>query len=128
LPFSWRLFGRPGQRASNLPTLAKLPPDHEAWAVVGGYLGQLAATITLMLSVERIIFGGGVMANGFVLPHIRNAFSASLNGYLQPLGDAESAANYITGPSLGDRAGIVGALLLAESVGLNFCRPLGALT
>lgn len=99
--------------------LAKLPPQHEAWPLIGGYLGQFAATLALMLSVECIIFGGGVMASGLVLPHIRNTAAASLNGYLQPLSHAGTLDRYITRPLLGGRAGIVGALLLAESVDPN---------
>lgn len=99
--------------------LAELPPQHEAWPIIGGYLGQLAATMALMLSVECIIFGGGVMANGLVLPHVRAAAAASLNGYLHPLSHAGALDRYITAPQLGGRAGIVGALLLAESVHPN---------
>jgi fructokinase len=96
--------------------LVGLPPEHEAWSIIGAYLGQLAATMALMLSVECVIFGGGVMANGLVLPHIRTAAAASLNGYLQPLSHAGALDRYITGAQLGGRAGIAGAFLLAESV------------
>jgi fructokinase len=95
--------------------LGELPPEHIAWQIIGGYLGQLATTIALVQSVEGIVFGGGVMANGSLLPHIRAAAAASLRGYLQPLADAEALDGYITAPLLGARAGIVGALLLAES-------------
>lgn len=96
--------------------LGELPPEHVAWPIIGGYLGQLAATMALVLSVERIIFGGGVMANGALLPHVRAAAAASLNGYLQPLARAGALDDYITAPLLGSRAGISGALLLAESL------------
>lgn len=95
--------------------LAELPPDHIAWQIVGGYLGQLAATIALVLSVECIVMGGGVMANGLLLPHIRTAAAGSLRGYLQPLAHAGALDRYITAPLLGTRAGIVGAMLLAEA-------------
>jgi hypothetical protein len=88
----------------------------EAWSIVGAYLGQLAATMALMLSVECIIFGGGVMTDGLLLPHIRAAAAAALNGYLQPLNHAGSLDRYITAPLLAGRAGITGAFLLAESV------------
>jgi fructokinase len=99
--------------------LMDLPSHHEAWSIIGGYLGQLATTMALVLSVEGIVFGGGVMANGLLLPHIRNAVAATLNGYLEPLSHATALDRYITGPRLGGRAGIVGALLLAESVDAN---------
>lgn len=94
--------------------LDALPPHHEAWSIIGGYLGQLAATIALMVSVERVIFGGGVMANGLLLPHIRTAAADSLKGYLEPLSHPGALDSYICAPELGTRAGIAGAFLLAE--------------
>jgi fructokinase len=95
--------------------LGELPAEHEAWQIIGGYLGQLAATIALVQSVECIVFGGGVMANGLLLPHIRAAAQASLRGYLQPLAQTEALDRYITAPLLGTRAGITGAFLLAKT-------------
>lgn len=95
--------------------LAELPPEHAAWQIIGGYLAQLAVSIALIQSVERIVFGGGVMASGALLPHIRTAAAALLNGYLQPLAHAGALDGYITAPLLGSRAGIAGALLLAEA-------------
>lgn len=94
--------------------LGDLARDHEAWSIVGGYLGQLAATMALTLSVERIVFGGGVMANGSLLPHIRQAAYAWLNNYLEPLQQRETFDSYIVTPSMHARAGIMGAMLLAE--------------
>jgi fructokinase len=94
--------------------LDELPAHHEAWSIIGGYLGQLAAAIALMISVERVIFGGGVMANDLLLPHIHSAAANSLRGYLEPLSQPRALENYIRTPLLGTRAGITGALLLAE--------------
>lgn len=94
--------------------LDALPAHHEAWSIIGGYLGQLAATIALMVSVERVIFGGGVMANGLLLPHIRAAAANALKGYLEPLSQPGALDLYICAPQLGTRAGIAGAFLLAE--------------
>lgn len=91
-----------------------LPSHHEAWSLIGGYLGQLAASIALVVSVERVIFGGGVMANGLLLPHIRDAAANVLQGYLEPLSQPGALENYIRTPRLGTQAGITGALLLAE--------------
>jgi fructokinase len=94
--------------------LDELPADHEAWSIVGGYLGQLAASIALMVSVERIVFGGGVMLNQALFSHVREAARSFLNGYLEPLSDPEALDAYISAPLLGDRAGISGPFLLAE--------------
>ena len=90
-----------------------LPEQHPGREVLGGYLGQLAATIALMLSCERIVFGGGVVSGGRLLPYIRRAASQWLGGYLPVEARAGGFDRYITAPGLGDSAGIAGAFLLA---------------
>lgn len=96
----------------NMPVEA-WPEEHVGFEVIGGYLGQLAANIALMLSCPRIVFGGGVMSDGRMLPHIRRAARSSLNGYL-PIGErAGGFDRLIAAPALGHRAGIIGAMLLA---------------
>lgn len=95
-------------------TIDSMPAGHVAHSVIGGYLGQLAASIALMHAVDRIAFGGGVMSSPWLLPEIRSAALGYLNGYVEPLNDVERAAEFIVAPSLGPAAGIVGAVLLAE--------------
>jgi fructokinase len=95
--------------------LERLPADHEAAAVVGHYLGQLAANVLLMLSPERVIFGGGVMSGAPLLREIRAAAARHLNGYAGFGADAASFEPLIVAPGLGERSGVVGALALAES-------------
>ncbi|MGH8327177.1 MAG: ROK family protein, partial [Steroidobacteraceae bacterium] len=90
-----------------------LPERHPGREVLGGYLGQLAATIALMVSSERIVFGGGVVSGGRLLPFIRRAASEWLGGYLPVEARGGGFDRYITAPGLGDSAGIAGAFLLA---------------
>lgn len=92
-----------------------LPEQHPGREVLGGYLGQLAATIALMISSERIVFGGGVVSGGRLLPYIQRAASRWLGGYLPVEARAGGFDRYITAPGLGDSAGIAGAFLLAMS-------------
>lgn len=108
------LASGPAIRARWGCTLDALAADHVGASVIAGYLGQLAVSIALVTSVERIVFGGGVMSSGALLPLVRAAAFAYLNGYVEPLDEAERAASYIAAPALGDDAGIVGALLLAK--------------
>ena len=96
--------------------LEALPADHAGRYVIAGYLGQLAASIALLESVECIVFGGGVMSNRALLPLVSAAMLEYLNGYLAPLRDAECAASYLRAPALGQDSGIVGAILLAMQV------------
>lgn len=92
--------------------LSKLPDGHVAFERLGDYLGQLAATIALVTSAERITFGGGVLSDGRLLPFVRRAAHARLGDYLRPerLGRLE---DYVVAPTYGSRAGLAGAFLLA---------------
>lgn len=94
-------------------TVERLPQAHPAREILGSYLGQLAATIALVCACQRIVFGGGVMSDGRLLPFIRRAASQQLAGYLPIEARAAGFDNYLTRPALGDRAGLAGALALA---------------
>ena len=96
--------------------MSALPGPHVGPEMIGGYLGQLAATVSLMLASERIAFGGGVMSDGRVLPHIRAAAERELAGYLPIGARAGGFERLITAAQLGDDAGISGAFLLAEAL------------
>lgn len=104
-------------------SLDRLPPGHEAPRIVGYYLGQLAANIQLVLSPERIVFGGGVMNYANLRNEIRAAAARLLNGYAGLGPDAESLEGIIVAPGLDGRSGIVGALTLA---GIGDFRTRGA--
>jgi fructokinase len=97
--------------------MRELASDRLARAVIGDYLGQLASTIALLLTPERIIFGGGVMCGGELLPDVRQNAQAQLAGYIAHERLAGTWADFIVGPSLGERSGLIGALLLAAEAG-----------
>lgn len=97
--------------------LSSLPEDHVAYSIIGGYLGQLAATIALVLSAERIVFSGGVLESDLLLPHIRNATRDALAGYLPPHEPDGCVENSVCVSPLHGRAGLLGAMLLAGRAG-----------
>ena len=85
--------------------------------IIAGYLGQLAASIALMLSVQRIVFGGGVMTDAAMLPLVRAAAHACLQGYLPPLKSrARVWISMCVGPALGTCSAITGGLLMAQEM------------
>ncbi len=96
--------------------LESLPEAHPGIEIIGGYLGQLAATIALMFSAQRIVFGGGVMS-GRLLPHIRATAARELADYLPVAARCGGFEQLIVSPALADRAGITGAMLLAAGLG-----------
>jgi fructokinase len=83
--------------------------------IIGSYLGQLAASVTLILAPERIVFGGGVMNAGELLAQIRATTRQQLADYLSHPLLQGSLEQFIVSPALGERSGIQGAILLATS-------------
>jgi predicted NBD/HSP70 family sugar kinase len=58
--------------------------------------------------------GGGVMQQAHMLPLVRQKVQALLNGYVQSLYLTEWIDQYIVLPGLARRAGVLGALTLAQ--------------
>lgn len=102
--------GRWGQPA---PTL---PPDHPAWQLEAHYLALGVVSLSLALSPQRVVLGGGVMHQQALYPLIREKVRSTLNGYLQTPLILERLDEYIVPPGLGDRAGVLGAIALAQQI------------
>ncbi len=100
------IAARWGQQAETLPA------DHPAWELEAEYLAHLALTLTLVLSPQRILLGGGVMQQASLFPRIRTRLATLLGGYLDAPALRE-LDTYLQPPALGPRAGICGALVLA---------------
>ncbi len=98
-----------GQRAETLPE------DHPAWAFEAHYLAHALVNYILILSPQRIILGGGVMHQRHLFPMIRQKAQALLNGYVVKPQILDAIDGYIVPPGLGDRAGVLGALALADA-------------
>lgn len=102
------LEGRWQTRAENLA------PEHPAWELEAHYLALGLMNIICTLSPQRIIMGGGVMDQQQLFPLIHNSVYAMLNGYIQSTELLENMDNYIVPPGLGSRAGVLGAIALAQ--------------
>jgi fructokinase len=98
------------RRLGNNGTLSNEPTVLD---LVGGYLGELAASLVLCWSPERIIWGGGVMATPGLLERLRTSLDQSLAGY--GVGEAAFAADFCAIPALAD-SGLEGALLMARGL------------
>ena len=85
-----------------------------AWDVVVSALAALCHNLVLTTAPERILLGGGLgMGQPHLLPRIRAALLASLNGYGVADRIAAGIEDFIVQPGLGHRAGPLGALALA---------------
>jgi fructokinase len=84
-----------------------------AVAVEAGYLAQMAAAMTYLLSPARLIFGGGVLHLEGLLDALRARTTDELNGYIDVPEITDHIDRYIVRPGLGDDAGLLGAIALA---------------
>ena len=67
-----------------------------------------------ILSPQRIIMGGGVMEQLHLFPKVRNQVQKFLNNYIQSPAILSDIDDYIVPPGLGNRAGVLGAIALAQ--------------
>lgn len=93
----------------------ELPPGHEAWALEAHYLALAVADFALTLSPQRVVLGGGVPRQTHLFTPIRDEFLRLLNGYVRHPALAQRIEEYIVAPELGGQAGVLGALVLAQS-------------
>lgn len=94
---------------------ALLPPEHPAWALEAHYLALGLVNLMVALSPRRILLGGGVMQQSHLFDLIRKEFDQLLNGYVQHPEVLGRLHSFIQPPQLAGRAGILGALALAQT-------------
>lgn len=99
---------RPDRALEDEPTVLDL---------VAHYLGDLAATLVLAWSPERMVWGGGVMATPQLHERLRAALHETLAGY--GVGEAVMAADFCVRPAL-EHSGLEGALLMAKNAAARF--------
>lgn len=91
-----------------------LPPNHPAWELEAHYLALGLHNLICALSPQRIILGGGVMDQQHLLPLVRHNVQSLLSNYIQKPAILVDIENYIVPPALGNRAGVLGAIALAQ--------------
>jgi fructokinase len=90
----------------------QLDPDHPAWELEASYLAQALHSLTVVLSPQRIIMGGGVMDVPGLIEKVRAKTVAYLNGYVRHPAITVQIESYIVPPGLGNKAGVLGAIAL----------------
>jgi fructokinase len=94
----------------------KLADEHPVWELIGRYLGQLLVACVLAHAPRRIVLGGGVLARAGLRERARRHLVELLAGYI-PRRELthEGVEDYVRAPFFEQRAGLMGALLLAEA-------------
>jgi fructokinase len=90
----------------------ELGGEEAVWELEAHYLALGLVSVTCVLSPQRIVLGGGVPKHPGLVPLVRRKISSLLNGYLDR---AEQVEDYVVAPALGTRAGVLGAIALAQA-------------
>lgn len=97
--------------------LGTLPDDHELWDHAANALASCCATLLLTVSIEKIVFGGGVMKRKCLIEKVQQRTVEIINGYLDLPEDDMSSL--ICCSEYGDGAGMMGAIVMAQHTYLN---------
>ena len=100
-----RRWGKPGEQ---------LGDRSEVWELEAEYLALGVVNVICIASPQRVILGGGVMKQPSLLPLVRARVRELLAGYIVAPELADGLDEFIVGPALGDRAGVLGAIELAR--------------
>jgi fructokinase len=92
----------------------ELPDDHPAWELEAEYIALGILAIVMVASPERVVAGGGVMEHSGLLAAVRARLVALNAGYLESPMIGEEVDRYVVAPALGDEAGVLGAIALAQ--------------
>jgi fructokinase len=108
------LASGPAMNARWLQPAEQLPADHPGWALEARYLALALVNFICTVSPERIVIGGGVMSSGRLFPLIRQQALELLGNYVRAPQLLNGIDDYIVPPWLGEHAGVLGALALAQ--------------
>jgi len=121
-PGSCPFHGRCVEGVASAPALAKrygkapaeLGDDDAIWALEARYLAHLLATCVLAYAPRCIVLGGGVLERTGLRERVREQLVAQLAGYVPRSAlTMEGVAGYVRAPRFEQRAGLIGASLLA---------------
>ena len=91
---------------------AELSDREEVWDLEAYYIAEAITAVTMVLSPQRFILGGGVMKQEQLFPMIRRYVGQMIAGYLRTK-ELEDLNSFIVPSSLQGNQGILGALKLA---------------
>jgi fructokinase len=91
-------------------SLSEVAADDAGRAFIIDALGQAMASLTLTLSPDRIIIGGGVAKAPRFHTDVMHAMTRWLGGYVTIPG------GFVVPPALGDHAGVSGSIALAQDL------------
>ena len=97
-------WGKPAKDLKDMP---------EVWELEAKYIAQALMDITMTLSPQKIILGGGVMSQTQLFPLVRKYVAEYINDYITTK-ELRNMNAYVSPAALNGNQGIMGAIKLAE--------------
>lgn len=94
----------------------QIPLDHPAWDLEADYLALAVQNLVVTTSPQMVILGGGVMEQSHLFPLVRERVVKLLNNYVRATQITEHIDRYIVPPGLGNRAGGLGCIAIAQQL------------
>lgn len=94
----------------------QLPVDHPGWELEADYVAAGILNMIAVASPHRVILGGGVADHPGLLAMVAERVRGLAGGYLRTPLLEDRVKEYVVAPQLGDRAGVLGALALAQAI------------
>ena len=92
----------------------QLHERNDVWELEARYLAQGLRTLSYVAAPQRIILGGGVLRHDGLLELVRSHLESEINGYAASPLMTGSLDDFVVAPTLGQDAGLYGAVALAE--------------
>jgi len=95
--------------------VANIPEEDELWDLIAYYIAQGCLNILYIISIEKIIIGGGIINNKTLLGKIQKHFISLNNKYIDhPLLEESNIHNYIVRTGFKNFSGILSAFTLEK--------------
>ena len=94
----------------------ELADDDAVWELEARYLALGLVSVIGILSPQRIVLGGGVLATPGLLERTRREVVGLVAGYLDSPALAAGVDEYVVAPALAARSGVLGAIALAAGL------------
>jgi fructokinase len=95
---------------------AVLAADHPAWELEAEYLALGLLAIVSVASPRRVVAGGGVFGQGGLRGRVSRRLAELIGGYFDTPLLSDRVEEYLVAPALGERAGVLGGIALAQAV------------
>lgn len=102
---------------SDVSECEKIPDDDKVWDYLGNYIAQLCLNLLYIVSVEKILIGGGIINQKSLMSKIHRNFVSLNNNYIyNDILQLDNISNWIKRTEFKNDSGIISAFSLMKQL------------